>query len=138
MKFITKKNTLLFFIVLAFVAGVLLSIDISEVCTFKDVRNVGCSHLLSNVAFVLFGVVTLFLPFFLTLSAKIEIFKSWSSFAVWSIPAVSILTYVIVNFDFRSFIDIRPILYLVLLYSAYFFISLIIIFRAWRSGHGVR
>lgn len=129
MKYVTKLNTFVAFLVLGALAGFFLAVD--PCIDRSGILDVSCGKVWNALTVTSAFSLSLFLPFLISLPLKKSIFKCWKAFAVWAVPLSMFLTHQILTMKTGGFIDIRPALYLIVLYGSYFLISLIIILRAW-------
>lgn len=139
MKFLDKKIIFAVLVLLVIAVVLIQHYKVSTLCTFNSTWNFDCSNRLA-----LFRDISLYLSFLtapvvLTLPFKNYVFESWKKFAKWVVPALLVITVLLVSIDtgggIGSLIEQMMIFYgIVGLYLLYLLASLIIIFRAWWKG----
>lgn len=132
MKHITKRNALITAL-LSIVLFVLLS---EELTICKSVLNNMCIPASDTIELVVMMFMLCVSPFVIVLSFLHKtIFESWKRFAVWGVPTVAILTYLLIARDEATsggFFDYNITAWILgLLYGIFVVTSLVIIIKSW-------
>lgn len=117
------------------------SYRVSEFCEDNLSMFRSCGEVLSSfVSICLLGSI-LFAPAFLSLPFKLVAFENWKRFAVWAVPFVVGVTWLLFSIDIGG--DIRGLVVssmiitaLFALYALYFIVSLTIISVTWYKNRG--
>jgi hypothetical protein len=135
MRFITKKASLIFTITFGVVLAAWWQVDISDLCTSDGTRDIACSRLLTAMTGHSFYFFILLAPALLLALLPSSVFNHWRTFALPAIPIITILTIYIMQMSDGGgvgVVGIHPgLLYLPLIYGAYFLISFAIIGWSW-------
>lgn len=135
MKWLTKKLFISFILVWSTIVSVLVVLTKLDLCE----RGSNCNlvvHAIEPLGLFLFVPIA-FLPIAIIFVFLKEVnYVSWKKFAIWAVPIVLILTYLVTrdtggsNFFTMDF----SLYFLAIIYGLFFFISLLVIgTSAWRN-----
>ncbi|MBI2439449.1 MAG: hypothetical protein HYV45_02525 [Candidatus Moranbacteria bacterium] len=130
-KLVTKKNVLVFLVVLVLVA--LLSTEELQFCRFFGLKRCPIPLDDSKEAF-LFPFIVMFLLSLLTYKMKDEVFQSWFRFALWFVPVIIVFQYIFMNSKGGGNIGNNDfaIFFTSVFYVIFILVSLIKITRAYK------
>lgn len=142
MTFVTKKAFLIFTVCFGVALAAWWQMDTDIFCVSEAGRDIMCSRFLTAITGHSFYFFTLLIPAILIAPLPSSVFDRWRTFALPAIPIVTLLTVYIMQMSGGGgvgVVGVHPgLIYLPLLYGAYFLISLGIIAWAWwksRKGH---
>lgn len=139
MKFLTKKTSLLFFVLFALSFIFLQTVKVSQICTENGVRDWTCTEYLGIFKALLLYASVLILPLFITLPLKSSVFEAWKKFAVWAVPSVifvvTAISFVETGGGIGGMVEQRMLAAAIIgLYVAYTIASVVIISVAWSKS----
>ncbi len=134
MTYLTKKIFASIFL-LAGSSFVLLQLyKVSRLCTVEGTTYYSCLDIAANVKIISFYLTLLLLPLVFLIPFRHSLFETWKRFAVFTIPPILVATYFIGQMSSGGGVGVvgyHPgLVYIPLLYGAYFLISIGIIMYA--------
>lgn len=141
MNWLNKKTTFAILISAAALHVFIQWYKVSNLCTFDKVYDRLCADFFVSIKNLAFFFVILLLPWLLTLPFRAAIFDTWKKFAVFTIPPILVATYFIGQMSSGGGVGVAGfhpgLVYIPVLYGAYFLISIgIIIYAIVRERRG--
>ena len=131
MNFLSKKSLVFLSLVLVVLYALLQWYKISNLCTFNGAYHVTCGNILFDIKTLSLYASFALTPLFLTLPTSTHIFEAWKKFALWAVPIVLILTFLISRMSDGGGVGVvgfHPgLILLPVLYGLYFLVSFAII-----------
>src|SRR3990167_3788483 len=131
MNFLSKKIFFSVFIVSVGLHSFLQWYKVSRLCTVEGTQYYNCMDIAFDVKVLSAYLAILLIPFFLTLFLSSYVFGAWKKFAVWAIPVVLILTFIIGRMSDGGGVGVAGfhpgLILLPVLYGLYFITSFAII-----------